>query len=92
MEDDRLSFNKTIQMVQTRTNNNIGEILEKYKITPKRKVQMHVPLCKIVPMSIVKLALKIDILKMEQAFHMGYKETRFFSYFQQIGKLRRMLF
>jgi hypothetical protein len=27
-----------------------------------------------VPMLIIKLTLKIDILKMEQAFHMGYKE------------------
>jgi hypothetical protein len=35
---------------------------------------MALPLCKMVPMPVVKLTLKIDILKMEQAFHMGYKE------------------
>jgi hypothetical protein len=27
-----------------------------------------------VPMPVIKLTLKTDILKMEQAFHMGYKE------------------
>ncbi len=35
---------------------------------------MVVPLCRMVPMLVVRLALKIDILKMEQAFHMGYRE------------------
>jgi hypothetical protein len=48
----------------------MGEIVEKYKVIPKHKAQMHALLCKTVPMH----ALKIDILKMEQAFHMGYKE------------------
>jgi hypothetical protein len=50
------------------------EILEKYRISPKRKICMAIPLCKMVPMPIVRLAFKIDILKMKQAFHMGYKE------------------
>jgi len=53
---------------------NTGEILEKYKISPKHKVRMAIPLCKMVPMPIVKPTLKIDILKMEHAFHMGYRE------------------
>jgi hypothetical protein len=35
---------------------------------------MVVPLCKMVPMLTVRLIFKINILKMEQAFHMGYKE------------------
>jgi hypothetical protein len=52
----------------------MGEILEKYKISPKRKVRMDVPLCKMVPMLVVKPTFKIDILKMEHAFHMGYNE------------------
>jgi len=51
-----------------------GEIIEKYKISPKHKACMDVPLCRMVPMLVVRLALKIDILKMEQAFHMGYRE------------------
>ncbi len=35
---------------------------------------MYVPLCKMVPMPIVRPTLEIDILKFEPAFHMGYKE------------------
>ncbi len=35
---------------------------------------MHIPLCQMIPMLVVRLALKIDILKMKQAFHDGYKE------------------
>ncbi len=48
--------------------------LEKYKITPKCKTQLHVPFCRMVPMLIVRHVFKIDILKMEHVFHMGYKE------------------
>jgi hypothetical protein len=57
---------------------NTGEILEKYNISPKWKVHMPIPLWRMVPMLVVRHTLKIDILKMEQAFHMGYKGTRFF--------------
>jgi hypothetical protein len=49
----------------------MGEILEKYKISPKHKTRMVVPLCRMVPMLVVRHVLKIDILKMEQAFHNG---------------------
>jgi hypothetical protein len=65
MEEDQLSFDMTIQMVQNQTKINMREILKKYKITPKCKAQMYVPLCKMVPMPIVRLIFKIDILKME---------------------------
>jgi hypothetical protein len=34
---------------------------------------MNIPLCWFIAMPIVKLALKIDVLKMEQAFQMGYR-------------------
>jgi hypothetical protein len=44
-------------------------MLKNYKITPKRKAQMYVPLCKMVPMPIIRFTLKIDILKMNHAFH-----------------------
>jgi hypothetical protein len=74
MEDNQLSFDMTIQAMQNQTKINIEEILENYKITPKCKAWMHVPLCKMVPMPIIKHAFKINILKMEQAFHMRYKE------------------
>jgi hypothetical protein len=53
---------------------NTRQIFEKYKISPKRKAHMVVPLCRMVPMPIVKHAFKIHILKMEHAFHMGYNE------------------
>ncbi len=37
MEENRLSFDKTIQAIQNQTKINMGEILEKYKINPKHK-------------------------------------------------------
>jgi hypothetical protein len=50
------------------------EVLDRHKILPKEKAQMNIPLCIMISMPMVRLALKIDVLKMEQAFHMGYKE------------------
>jgi hypothetical protein len=44
MEDDHMSFNKTIQTMHNQTKINTGEILEKYKISPKHKADMVVPL------------------------------------------------
>jgi hypothetical protein len=41
---------------------------------PKRKAQINIPLCKMILMPIVHLVLKINVLKMEQAFHFGYRE------------------
>jgi hypothetical protein len=53
---------------------------------------MVVPLCMMVPMPVVRLAFKIDISKMEQAFHMGYREgTRFFICLQQAGRARNKI-
>ncbi len=48
-----MSFDMTIQVVQNQKKINIEEILENYTITPKCKVWMYVPLCKMVPMPIV---------------------------------------
>jgi hypothetical protein len=67
--------------MQKQTKINMGEILEKYKISPKRKSHMAIPLCRMMPMPVVRLDLKIDILKMEQAFHMGYMEGDMVFYF-----------
>jgi hypothetical protein len=50
---------------------NTTMILEKY---PKHKAKMNIPLCKIISMLIICPTLKIDVLKMEQAFHYGYYE------------------
>jgi hypothetical protein len=74
MEDDHLSFDKTIRAMQNQTKINIGEILDKYKISPKWKARMDVPLCRMVPMPIMRHDLKIDILKIKHAFHMRYTE------------------
>jgi len=35
---------------------------------------MNIPLCIMISMPMVRPTLKIDVLKMEQAFHMGYRE------------------
>lgn len=35
---------------------------------------MNIPLCKMISMLVVKPTLKIDVLKVEHDFHMGYKE------------------
>jgi hypothetical protein len=52
---EELSFDMTIWAVQNQTKINMKEILKKYKITPKCKAQMYDPLCKMVPMPIVRL-------------------------------------
>jgi len=44
------------------------------KSIQKNKVRMNILFCRMVAMPIVCLALKIDVMKMEQAFQMGYKE------------------
>jgi hypothetical protein len=77
MENDHLSFDRTIRMVQTQTKNNNGEILEKYKISPKQKVRMAIPWCKMVPVPIVRPTLKIDILKKDFTWDTR-KGTRYF--------------
>jgi hypothetical protein len=43
----------------------MNEILEKFKIYPKRESCMNIPLCRLVAMPIVRPDLKIDVLKME---------------------------
>jgi hypothetical protein len=50
------------------------EVLDRHKILPKEKVRMKIPLCKMISMLVVKPTLKIDVLKVEHDFHMGYKE------------------
>jgi hypothetical protein len=43
-------------------------------------------------MPIVKPTLKIDVLKMEHAFQMGYKGRRSYLFPPQIGRVKRLLF
>ncbi len=61
-------------MIQQHNKLNIVEVLDKYKILPKNKARMSIPLCWFFFMFIVRLTLKIDVLKMEQAFFTGYHE------------------
>jgi hypothetical protein len=51
---------------------NTTTILDKYKMLPKCKARMNIPLCKMILMHVICLTLKIDVLKMEHAFHFGY--------------------
>jgi hypothetical protein len=44
---------------------NTTTILEKYKMLPKCKARMNIPLCRMILMLLVHHALKIDVLKME---------------------------
>ncbi len=50
------------------------EVLDKHKITPKEKASMNIPLYMTISMPMVRPTLKIDVLKMEQAFQMGHQE------------------
>ncbi len=54
---------------------NTNEALEKFKIHLKQKLyKANILLCQMILMPIVRTTLKIDVLKMEQAFQMGYME------------------
>ncbi len=44
---------------------NTTTVLEKYKIFPKHKARMNIPLCKMILMHVVRLALQINVFKME---------------------------
>jgi hypothetical protein len=59
------SCENVIEGIQNKNNFNTNEILVKFKIYPKRKSRMNIPLCRLVGMPIVKPMLKIDVLKME---------------------------
>ncbi len=56
----------------------IVEVLEKHKIHPKAKAHMNIPFCLMISMLVVRLALKIDVFKIEQVFQMGLKVTKFY--------------
>lgn len=66
------SYQRTIKVIQWHNKLNIGKVLDKYKIFPKNKARMSIPLCWHLFMRIVRPTLKIDVLKMEQVFFMRY--------------------
>jgi hypothetical protein len=68
------SCENLIQGIQNKNKVNTNEIIEKFKIYPKRKYWMNIPLCRLMAMPIVRFVLKIHVLKMEQAFQMGYMQ------------------
>jgi hypothetical protein len=49
--------------------------MDKYKILLKNKAKMSIPFYWLLSMLIVKLALKINVLKMEQVFFTRYHES-----------------
>jgi len=63
---------KEILQVQMEHKVKIIKLLERHKIHPKAKAWMNIPLCCMISMLVVKPALKINVLKMEQMFQMGY--------------------
>jgi hypothetical protein len=48
------------------------EVLKKHKIHPKTKAWMDIPLCRMISMPVIRPTFKINVLKMEHAFQMGY--------------------
>jgi hypothetical protein len=52
----------------------IVKVLERHKIHPKAKAHMNIPFCRMISMLVVRPTFKIDVLKMERAFQMGYRE------------------
>jgi hypothetical protein len=60
-----LSCDTTIQHVHSQTKFKTIDVLERHKMSPKEKSRMLIPLCPMILMPIVRLALKTYILKME---------------------------
>jgi hypothetical protein len=58
---------------------NTTTILEKYKMLPKHNARMNIPLYRMISMHVIHPTLKIDVLKMEHAFHFGYHEVFYVS-------------
>ncbi len=70
---DNMTIDRTIQTIQKQKFNST-KILDRHKMLPKRKSRMNIPLCKMISMPIEHLAFKINVLKMEQIFQIGYYE------------------
>jgi len=50
------------------------EVLDKFKIHQKRKARMNILFCWMLVMPIIHPTLKINVMTMEQAFQMGYRD------------------
>lgn len=70
---DNLFFNRIIHIVQM-NNINTTTILEKYKMLPKCKPKMNIDIYKMILMLVIYPTFKINVFKMEHAFHFGYCE------------------
>ncbi len=62
------------------------EVRNKHKIHPKTKARMNIPLCQMISMLIEQPTLLINVLKMEQAFQMGYWEGDKIFYISKRGR------
>lgn len=60
-----MSFDKTTKVIQNQTKFNSAKILNKHKMVPKIKVQMAIPLFKMISMPVIHCALKINVFKIE---------------------------
>jgi hypothetical protein len=67
--------NKEIFQVQMEHKVNIVKVMERHKIHPKAKAWMNIPLYHMISMPVVRSAIKINVLKMEQAFQMDHQEN-----------------
>ena len=50
------------------------DILSELRMKPKELFRLHIPLCRLVPMPIVRPTLACDITKLEQEFAGGYRD------------------
>ncbi len=83
---------KEFKRSKTKQRSTWGKILKNRRSLPSKKHRMHVPLCMMVSMPIVRPILKIEIWKMEHAFHMGHNEgDKVFKLSPMIGRVRRIL-
>jgi len=62
----------TIEGIQKRNKFNTNEVSGQFKMNPRRKVQMCIPLCYMISMLIMCHAFKIDILKNGKDISNGY--------------------
>jgi hypothetical protein len=60
-------------------------------MVPKNKAWMAIPLCRVISMLVICPTLKINIVKMEQAFQTSYQEgDKVFMFHLSIGKGMRI--
>jgi hypothetical protein len=86
------SYKRTTKVIPCENKLNTLKVLDKYKIFPKNKARMSIPLCRLLTMLVVRSTFKIDMLKMEHTFFTRYHEgERAFYVFFQNWKVRKKI-